>query len=633
MRGAAFRSRWINKGPGRFSLGIRPLAELVELHHSRKATERHDKIYALLGMAHDFSDAQLQVDYELPWSKLFQNFVKAITSEEVQVDNWDDKETAIMKGLGHVLGEVTEAEGDAASTNLKIRWSSYVTKAFKLGTASTRADWTLPFAATPIRRGDVVCLFQGASRPTVIRPYKDYWAVIRISVTATDRVAMVIPTIEWPRDQATHLSLVWDWDMYQKELQLEDYCETYKKRRGLEFPNAEQEDFLDRVIRLQNLGMGLQDAERVEDGCKRIDMMVNKIEKGLETIIDPESAGGGHTAGGGDDTKLRETFHLLSKSRWPMLALAAESARAIVVKLLLDFNEVDPNRDNFDGNSALMCTVINKHEAVVKLLLKSSRVDPNATNLDGGSPFYGESPVWRAAYEGNLSIFTMLIDSGRIDIGSQQKYGGSPLMYVAKRGHEDIVKMLLETCKVDPDAVGECAATALSWAAESGQEAIVKILLDTGRVNPDGKDNFGCTPLFQAASNGHHGVAELLLSNSQVNPDARAKDDKTPLWTAVANGHEAVVRLLLSTGRVNVNARLNGRYEDGRTPLWIAACLGRTAVVELLLNDPGIDKNPLGRDISRPDRGRTQHMKPKMLWPLQIAKKEEHGDVVKLLKG
>lgn len=131
MRGAAFRPRWINKGPGRFSLGIRPLAELVELRHSRKATERHDKIYALLGMAHDFSDAQLQVDYELPWSKLFQNFVKAITSEEVQVDTWDDKETAIMKGLGHVLGEVTEAEGDAASTNLEIRWSSYVTKAFK----------------------------------------------------------------------------------------------------------------------------------------------------------------------------------------------------------------------------------------------------------------------------------------------------------------------------------------------------------------------------------------------------------------------------------------------------------------------------------------------------------------------
>lgn len=98
---------------------------------------------------------------------------------------------------------------------------------------------------------------------------------------------MVIPTIEWPRDQATHLLLVWDWDMYQKELQLEDYYETYKKRRGLEFPNAEQEDFLDRVIRLQNLGMGLQDAERVEDGCKRIDMMLNEIEKGLETIIDP----------------------------------------------------------------------------------------------------------------------------------------------------------------------------------------------------------------------------------------------------------------------------------------------------------------------------------------------------------
>ncbi|KAH6961960.1 heterokaryon incompatibility protein-domain-containing protein, partial [Ilyonectria sp. MPI-CAGE-AT-0026] len=211
MRGAAFRPRCINDWSGRFSLDIRPLAELVELHHSRKATERHDKIYALLGMAHGMKDAHLPVDYELPWSKLFQNFVKAITSKDLQVDTWDDKETAIIQGLGHALGEVTEVERDAASTKLKIQWRSDLIEAFELGINSKRADWTLPFAAAPIRHGDVVCLLQGTSRPTIIRPYKDYWAVIRISVTATDNVAMAIPTVVWPMDQATHLLLVWDW--------------------------------------------------------------------------------------------------------------------------------------------------------------------------------------------------------------------------------------------------------------------------------------------------------------------------------------------------------------------------------------------------------------------------------------
>jgi hypothetical protein len=64
-------------GEGRHSLDICSLSELVDKYHTYKATERHDKIYALLGMSSDdLSVAGLQLKYNTPWKKLMLNLVK-----------------------------------------------------------------------------------------------------------------------------------------------------------------------------------------------------------------------------------------------------------------------------------------------------------------------------------------------------------------------------------------------------------------------------------------------------------------------------------------------------------------------------------------------------------------------------
>jgi hypothetical protein len=55
IRGAIFRPKYAHapSPPGVFTLGIRPLGELIDMYHTHKATDLRDKIYALLGMSSD----------------------------------------------------------------------------------------------------------------------------------------------------------------------------------------------------------------------------------------------------------------------------------------------------------------------------------------------------------------------------------------------------------------------------------------------------------------------------------------------------------------------------------------------------------------------------------------------------
>ncbi len=55
------------------SLELCPLAELVDMFHTRQASDLRDKVYALLGMSSDNpGKAGLQPDYKISWEKLFQ---------------------------------------------------------------------------------------------------------------------------------------------------------------------------------------------------------------------------------------------------------------------------------------------------------------------------------------------------------------------------------------------------------------------------------------------------------------------------------------------------------------------------------------------------------------------------------
>jgi hypothetical protein len=108
IRGAIFRPKYATSTLGRVSLDICLLGELMDMYHTHKATIRHDKVYALLGMSSDnLSKANLSPNYGVPWKELLQRLVKFLLCEQISVETWDNRELAIIKSKGGVIGQVS----------------------------------------------------------------------------------------------------------------------------------------------------------------------------------------------------------------------------------------------------------------------------------------------------------------------------------------------------------------------------------------------------------------------------------------------------------------------------------------------------------------------------------------------
>src|SRR6202020_1968220 len=134
------------------------------------------------------------------------------------VEACSDKGIASIKSKGCILGRISSVQNTISldgrqgvniifknipgQLDYKKEWS---------------AHWTLQPSAKPIQNGDLICLLQGASKPTIIRSYKDYFAIILIAVTP-ENIQTGVGDIGWlellrsiklfTRD----FLLVWDWE-------------------------------------------------------------------------------------------------------------------------------------------------------------------------------------------------------------------------------------------------------------------------------------------------------------------------------------------------------------------------------------------------------------------------------------
>ncbi|KAK4444611.1 hypothetical protein QBC34DRAFT_385135 [Podospora aff. communis PSN243] len=181
------------------SLGIRPLGQLLDMYHCRKASLLHDKIFALLGMSSDSPTPDLPVDYSVTWGDLFHQLVRLILGQEVLIRTAAHSQRARIQGTGAVLG--------------KVRWAKYnnqhdqqqvlVVLRDGNGSLGPEVTWTLPPSAKPILAGDLVCLLQGAAKASIIRHYQDFFLVIMIEAGGQQR-----SLAKFQRS----FSLVWDWE-------------------------------------------------------------------------------------------------------------------------------------------------------------------------------------------------------------------------------------------------------------------------------------------------------------------------------------------------------------------------------------------------------------------------------------
>ncbi|CZR67942.1 related to heterokaryon incompatibility protein [Phialocephala subalpina] len=441
---AGLRSKYTANLPERFSLEIRSLAEFVDMFHTRQATNTRDKVYALLDMSSDDPEkAGLQPDYKISWEELFQQLVKFILGKDISVKTYSQR--AVIKCKGCILGQVSSVRrDDRQNANIEFR-----NTARDLGGTM---KWTLQASANPIQEHDIICLLYGASKPTIIRPYKDHFAVVVIAATPLNGSS----SLEWPKtSQLTtqflrDFLLVWDWENPQGKLQDQEEYETLTKiySQALEYSKAEFGGYLSEAIRLWNDIMILDDLEEHDKADERL----------LEARSDYVAAFG-----------KNHLPRLISQCGRTLLSFAAGEGHEDVIKLLL--KTVDPDiKDGRFSRTPLWWAAGNGHEAVVNLLLATSQVEVDSKD------YWGRTPLWRAAESGHVAIVNLLLATSQVDVNSKDNDGRTPLWWAAGNGHEAVVNLLLATSQVKVDLKDNYGKTPLSWAAWNGYEAIIELL-------------------------------------------------------------------------------------------------------------------------------------------------------------
>jgi hypothetical protein len=481
---AGLRHKHITNSPERYSLGIRPLPELVDMFHTRHASDPRDKVYALLGMSSDNpSKAGLHPNYNLSWEKVFQQLVKFVLGKGVSVETSSHTQRAEIKSRGCILGQVSSVKTDdrqiVCITSRRAAWDSG-------GEDVWLTEWTLQASAKPIQERDIICLLHGASKPTIVRLCKDHFTVVVIAVTPLDGSGSFVwqetsgSITQFSRD----FLLIWDWEKPLGESQDQKEYKTLTRIYS-QMPKdskAEFGNYVDEAIILWNDIMILDDLGEHKNADERL----------LE-------ARNGYVAAFGKEHLIRTN----SQYSRTLLSFVAGEGQRDIVKLLLE--TVDPDiKDGKSGRTPLSWAASHGHEAVVKLLL----------------------------------------EAGKVDADSKDDRGRTPLSWAANHGYEAVVKLLLETGKVNADSEDNYGRTPLSRAANLGHEAVVEMLLETGKVNADLKDHEGRTPLARAANHGYKTIVELLLKTCKVDVNSEDACGRTPLSRAIESRHKAVVKLL-----------------------------------------------------------------------------------------
>jgi hypothetical protein len=330
------------------------------MYHTHEATLRYDKVYALLGMSSDNPIAAgLFPDYKVPWEQRFQELVKFVLGKDVSVETCEHCQRAVIKSKGYILGRVSSVTSDDRQ-NVKITsknaaWSS--------------REWSLQASAKSVRKGDIVCLLKGASKPTIIRLCRDYFAVIIIAATPLNKSGSLgrpepsKPITHFPRD----FLLVWDWENPLEDSQDEEEYETWTKNSQVQkHSKAELGDHVDKVTRTWNVALVLGDLEEYGKAEERL----------REAIVGYEMAND------------KEYLHTL-KNQYGLtpLSWATGNGYNAVVKLLLVKDSIDPDlQDSQYSRTPLSWAAEGGHEAVVKLLLATGQVEVDSKDNNGRTP-------------------------------------------------------------------------------------------------------------------------------------------------------------------------------------------------------------------------------------------------------
>ena len=199
---------------------------------------------------------------------------------------------------------------------------------------------------------------------------------------------------------------------------------------------------------------------------------------------------------------------------------------------------------------------------LIKLLVEQMAPLDAASIVKEGTD--SRETIWQlllAVERENEATIRLLIEYWDVvaDSKFKDRYGNgqTPLSRAAENGDCDIVQLLVELERedVDADSKDKRGRTPLSWAAEKGHNAIARLLVEREDVDADSKDTYGRTPLSWAAEKGHEAIVRLLVEREDVDADSTDTDDQTPLSWAAREGHEAIVRLFVERGDMDADPK------------------------------------------------------------------------------
>ena len=297
------------------------------------------------------------------------------------------------------------------------------------------------------------------------------------------------------------------------------------------------------------------------------------------------------------------------------LFIAASEGCSEIVEMLLGKKEIDVNRESKEwyekttsniihiGRTALYMATIKNHTRVVQLLVQRSEIEINKGYTNGRTVLH------EASLNGYSEIVKHLLRHANIDVNKKDEKLKTALYMASKGGKVEIVKLLTSHPEVDineetPEINEETSVvTYLSslWkASQVGEKAVVQILLDQPTIN------------VQRGSGGagHFEIKKLLFRGDNNNT---SKTEELIINTII--GNTTTVESLLEDNDTDIN------YADigGRTPLMWASNLRHLDIIKLILSQEGLDVNK-----ERAKDGMNA---------LLLAASNGHPDVLKLLLG
>ena len=301
IRGSIFRPSFsTGKKPSR-SLDICSLGELMDMYHTHKATRHHDKVYALLGMcSDDLTIVGLSPDYSIPWENVLQLVMKHLLGKTISVKTWGgDLEFVTIKTKGCILGKVkframTQEKG-GIGINL---WSKGETFWWKIRTSGKS-----------IQKGDLVCLLQGASAPSIVRPHDDFLEIIMIAAARLPEGFFA------GREGCTfnrEFLLVWDWEISSNPFPLSEninYKVLLQTRTGVSNRSVSTKDRVDAAIRTWNMALMLADVREDEPddkAAKKLEAAIWRYDAALKIEQCP-------IKGSLEVTLMRNRFHNVAR--------------------------------------------------------------------------------------------------------------------------------------------------------------------------------------------------------------------------------------------------------------------------------------------------------------------------------